>query len=1111
MAEIVGTLRALLDNDNAKRSAAEQSFQDARRQQPAATVSALFQALAEQQLEEPVREQAAVLLRQCLGKLRDDGSTWSQLGEAAQAACKAKLLELLELEPAAKVRRKIADIVQSLGNQLIDLEEDERPQNAQVWPELMPALMRMVMDRSKADGLKADALWTVTELLASIWQIFVANANNTLMVLRMSFASASEAVRGHAGQLLCELADNLSTKEDRATFVPLIPDVCGVLQQLASSAHTTECNALLQKLQGTPNSSDFFKDSVGQHLLPVLCTIAKSHQSEETQRLALEVLCSLLEGKPKAISNVPGYVQQTLEVCVHFLMKLSDDLDEWGQEEDEEAEDEDNFENGKEVIDRVSKCMGEKFPAVMETLKPAIATLFQAGAWKQTVAGLAILATIAEFVDDEATVLHMVGAVKAQLKASNPRVRHTAWSALAQFAEDHSEAVTSESSAAEFLPEFLVGLDDPCQRVQSRCMEAFQLYGGEVERELLEPYVAEMMKKLGQKLQSSCPLGIQKKTITFVAVLAGQMEDGFAPYYAPLMPILKNLVQSLLHKTEERTLLGKTFECISLLAASVGPEGFRADAEVIMQAMIQATQVPNLPSNDPVKEYMLEASQRICVTMKGNFVPFVPHILPGILEKFTLAPKEADQALVSGLDADTEVNVTLTKENGQVKVMIMSTSEMEDLQHAVGCVHTFVEELGKAYAPFVAQTAQALLLVFDFSMDEEIRDMAFDTWGLLCQSAREGGQADVVGQLVQEFLKRILPKFEQAGAEGRLDEEALKTAADGVTACLKKAGPGVLSREQVRHICQVALQALSASLKRRDASEAESRKRPTDDEDQEGDDGDEEGVNLRIACCEMAGALMQHHAPFFMSECLMLCMELVNRFIQPSVRWEDHRLALFVCCDMLEHLGTGVTPHWQQFLPAMLQDVLHQSAAIRQPACYGASLAAKDPAFGPMAKAAAASLSQLVVQARTTAKKKSGKPDQACADNALSALAEILVTHHQAIAEGEAQLWSVWLNGLPCQVDSEEGIKNHRTLVRFAEAEKPQVLGEAGANLPQILAILVDVYKTEMADDDTSRGIGQLVLKIGEQRLDQVAQKLKDKQRKKLLRIHREAKEARPA
>ena len=61
--------------------------------------------------------------------------------------------------------------------------------------------------------------------------------------------------------------------------------------------------------------------------------------------------------------------------------------------------------------------------------------------------------------------------------------------------------------------------------------------------------------------------------------------------------------------------LGKAFEGISMLAESVGAKTFLSDAENIMQAMIQALQMPSLPANDPVKEYMMSASERFCKTL----------------------------------------------------------------------------------------------------------------------------------------------------------------------------------------------------------------------------------------------------------------------------------------------------------------------------------------------------------------------------------------------------------------------------------------------------------------------------------------------------------------
>jgi len=102
--------------------------------------------------------------------------------------------------------------------------------------------------------------------------------------------------------------------------------------------------------------------------------------------------------------------------------------------------------------------------------------------------------------------------------------------------------------------------------------------------------------------------------------------------------------------------------------------------------------------------------------------------------------------------------------------------------------------------------------------------------------------------------------------------------------------------------------------------------------------------------------------------------------------------------------------------------------------------------FAPMAVQTAGSLVQVISGSRTRAKKKSDQALQACADNALSALVNIL-THHQSGLGVE--MWSAWLQGLPCQQDEEEGKRNHKLLVQFAFAEKPEVLGPNGANVPQ--------------------------------------------------------------
>jgi len=1094
--------------------AGEKAFDDAKRDQPAALVEGLFVALTRADLEVAAREQAVVLLRKCLQEATcNENSLWKRLG-AGQKVVQDQLLQVLQAETVGVVRRKVADCVQALGNQIVDIKAEDRPNNIQEWPDLLPTLLRLIVDSSKDSGTRGDCLYTVKELMMSVWQVMIANGEQTLQVLAMCFQDASQEVCGNALALFIELLENLSSKDERKRLAPLLPEVAKVLQKVASGNDPKPLKNVLTILSNQQEVSRFFKDILGE-LMSSLCLIARDHQDEDSRKLAIEAIINLFTTYPGGTATAQGLVQQALETCVFFMMKnLNDDVEEWSTlEEGAELDDEELYRIGRDNIDRLCQAAQQAgkgkdgqedrkyLDQLLELLKPVLSTLLSTGQWKETVVALSIFQQIAEHVDDEATVTQLLSGVQAQLKATHPRVRYAAWICVQQFAEDHNSAMIVEPCVGQLMAEFCNGLDEPIERVWCRGMEAFQTFGESVEREDMESWVKPMMLKIAPKLKG--PSQVQRMAITTVAVFAGQVEDSFAEYYGDLMPYLKGIIGETLHKVEERTLLGKCFECISLLAKAVGRTGFRQDAESIMEAMIKATQVPNLRSDDPVKEYMLAASSRICSVMKEEFLPMVPHILPGILEKFKLAPKDLadrDQLKGSSLE-DTEVTLTMTRgPDGQVKFLFMSTSEVEELHEALDCVHQFIEELGAHYAPFVAETAKALLPVFEFNIDEDIRDMAFETWGNLCQCSRDANQAGAVNDLVMEFLKQVTPAFEQ---KVNIDLDALKTKADGITCTLKKAGPNILQPEHVSSLCQLTINGIAESFKRRQEVQEKKAKKARDKDDvEEGEDEEEE--NLRAALIDVAGALMKHHPEAFMSCGLQSYLELVSNLKQSNFK-ADRKLFLSIACEFLDHLGTRAVPHWEKFMPVVLEDSLCPDPLRRQNACFAISVAARETAFAPVALETAKNLQKVVTESRGRAKKKSEKATQSCADNALSGIRVILQSHKEALGTAHEELWDVWLQGLPCQEDKEEGVKNHKDLLRFVMEERPEVLKQGASNFPKVLSILVSQYKTDMVDKETNEGIQQLVRNLGQARLEQFAADLSDKQKKKLLRVHREA------
>jgi len=1097
--------------------AAEKLLEDAKRDQPAALVEQLFATLQRTDIPEAARSQSVVLLRKSLEKAEiEEGSLWKRLG-SGQKVVQDKLIEILQTEQVGAVRRKVADCIRALGGQIININSDEKPwpNNIVAWPDLMPTLMQNIMNSSKASELRGDCLSIVKNLMFEIWPVMVTNGSQTLQVLAACLQDGSAEVCGNAIDVFLEMAEMIENKDDRSKLAPLIPDFVNALPKITSSTETLK--KVLETFSDQTETPSFLSSVMVSSVVPFLCEVVAQHPSDDCKKLALTSIGQIISYDGNGCLSNAQCMGRILEVNVSAMLgnNLSDDLEEWGslEDDDDELEGEELYRHGRTTINIICKAaMPEEgrsedrkhIDMLLELLKPPLARLFEIGDWKSVVCAMTVFQQMVEYVDDEATVKQLLSAVQAQVKASHPRVRHTAWTCLIQFAEDHPDVLRDEAHISQIMTLFTEGLDDPVERVCCRCMESFQHFGGDIDRDDVEPCMKPMMQKLAPKLKGTPQL--QQKAITSVAVLAGQVEDGFAEYYGDLMPYLKGIIGAASHKVEERQLLGKCFECVSLLAKAVGRKGFKQDAEVIMEAMIKTTQIPDLPSNDPVKEYMMAASSRICAVLKEDFLPMVPHVLPQILEKLTLSsPKEWGDLKAEDIKDDDEVTLTISRTpDGKQKIMIMNTSEMEDLENALQALHVFVNELGSHFSSFVADSAKALLAVFDFNIDENIRELAFEVWGELCKCAREAKDMGGLSQLILEFLNRIVPSFETS-EDSFIDVDALKTKAEGLASILKQAGPNVLQQAQVEQLCSITMGVMMKSFKRREEFVAEKEKtKPSGDEKAVIEMQIETEESLREKIEEVGGSLMMHHPDAFVSCGLMPYLNVVEE-LKKSKHKEDRKMILYIGCDILHHLGARAVSHWDKFMFILLEDIVSTDASRRQAACYGISAAAEQPAFAPIALETAKKLESVVTQSRSRAKKKSEKIAQAAADNAMSGIVAILQAHKDALGNAQEELWNAWLQGLPCQEDEEEGQKNHKLLLKFVLEERVEVLKQGASNLPKVLAILVDQYKTAMVDDETNKGIQRLVLNLGQARLEQLAGGLSEKQKKKLLRVHREA------
>merc|ERR1719316_440380 len=162
-------------------------------------------------------------------------------------------------------------------------------------------------------------------------------------------------------------------------------------------------------------------------------------------------------------------------------------------------------------------------------------------------------------------------------------------------------------------------------------------------------------------------------------------------------------------------------------------------------------------------------------------------------------------------DEQTQLTITVvTTAEGETKVLGLKTAEIEDMSQALAFVKTMVDELEEMYAPYIKDTATAMLKVFDFELGEEVREEAFEVWASLITVAQKTSNTAVLRELLQSLLGRVLQAMETT------DDLAWElTQATGLSTCLKAAGPAILQDNEVSTVCTQVFKLFKESLERR--------------------------------------------------------------------------------------------------------------------------------------------------------------------------------------------------------------------------------------------------------------------------------------------------------
>jgi hypothetical protein len=1100
--QCVQILAALQSPDKAVRKPAEDAYEKMAEQHTVAA-QALTQVMTTAPGEDS-RQQAAVLFRQLLGRRNKQDKTKSVLASLGDlTALKALLLGQLEKEPVPKVQKSVAHLVAHVAG----YEPGDIP-IPQAWPQLLPKLLEVVQVQAR----RAAALLVLQELAEELCDL-LAPQQQFLSVIESCAQDPDPEVKTAAMKLSFTFALHAKHTD---TLKPFIQPLLLMAAELAKSKDTQKnAQELLTVMNDVAEDSpSFLKDALAPTVFPAVVQFAQNEGlPSDIRRMSLQILVSMSKAKKgKLAPSIPGYIQEVVNLCTKFCLALDGDMEAWSaqleDDEDEDEEGEDLVDVAKEGLDVLIKNVGAEH--VLPLLFPNFMALMQQNTWQATHAVLSLMAVIAEYVDEESQVNEMVKETIKLLPHPNMRVRYAAWGCLAQFAEDHDETVP-ETFADETCQAFLVSLDDPVHKVLKRSLEGFGIVAQFIDRDLLDPACQPILQKLAPRAFQALEQfpKLTEEALAVMAILAQVMEEGFSRYYGELMPLLMQIMTATAASAEKRSCFGRAVECIAHVGSTGGAATFKGDAQKVMQAMIEVNKTTTGKEDDVGKEYILTASQVICKTLKKEFAPMVPHILPMVVELLYITPTDIN---AGGIDLESQEQTQLTisvvtTAEGETKVLGLKTSEIEDMNTALNFVKTMADELEEAFAPYVKDTATAMLKVFDFELGEDVREIAFEVWASLIAIARKTNNSAVLRELLQSLMSRVLGEMEKTDDLGWE-----LTQANGLSLCIKAAGPSVLQENEISATCAQVFKLFKESLERRDRIDQEGGPQVDDDEDEVQHDADSDDFNvvtvdirIRAALCEVLGAVMQHHADLFVKLISTDLLQLVERFLtQTNVKHKDEekKLAVYVICDIIDHLKDRAVNLWPKLVPTLIQCVADPDPKIAQAAAFGLALAAPNPQFAAFAPQATAQLQALLPTMEKKGKKHKVR-SLGVRDNAVSAYG-LLLRHHRAAvpAAADPAVWKQWLGYLPLKHDEEEAVKVHEMLIVLVLEQHAELLGKDYAHLPKILEIIAEIYgNTDLVTDDTTSKIHTMIKTLGEAGLSKFGASLSPKQQKKIMRI----------
>ena len=1007
--------------------------------------------------------------------LTRDDELWPKLSPPLKHNVKSELLACLHQEPERSITKKVCDSVSEIAVEIFDEvkvevmkslnkeSEDDDVKNHTVqiflkenqgWPELLPFIFQCVQTGNPSHGESAFLVFDqlarycmdmLIQYLGTIHGALSAGLSNPSLDVKIAAFTATSTFIGF-----------LESPTEREKFQSLVPALLGVLSDALNAGDEIAANTAVENLIEVADEHPRFLRKQIHEVAGAMIKIAEAESLDDaTRRLAAEFLVTLCEARERApgmMRKLPHLVQQLFNCCVAFLLEIEDDPD-WYTAEDEKNEDAGEtelYEFGQECLDRISISIGGK--SMLPVAGQAFSALMADGDWKKRHAALVGLAQIAEgcekVMKQEPVMSELVAMCVKGMSDQHAKVRWAACQGLGQLCTDLGPDL--QESHHESILRALIGLmeDFANPRVQAHACAAVVNFAEGCDQDIMGPYLDALITKLLALIQNGRK-NVQEGALTAMASIADASGDYFIKYYDNCVPLLREILE----KANDRSyhmMRAKALECISLVGMAVGKEKFANDAGAIMQFM-QNVQAAGLDPDDPFASYMLQAAARICTALGQDFVPYLPIVMPPMLEAAGAKPDfkvaEGDEDGAGNEDDDTETFFVAGKR------VSLHTSALEEKATACSMLCCFAYELKEGFCQYVEQVKNIMIPLLKFYFNEEVRIAAAQTLPELLKSFVEGASKGMgpTEDNCRQIAAEMWPHLVESLAK-EVDPDVVHIMLQSVQEMVDVAkGPMIMPVDLMGPVFDAFQQVLKDYEERRDLR---MERTVGEDFDAEEEEALMEEHEAESELLDALGNSLTSILKLYGDAALQFVEALLPSFydfLGPARYVEERRVALILMDDVIQYSPAGAAKYTNHVLPQLLQGSRDQNAGVRQSCVYGLGRTAehRQADFRPHVQTAVSIVMTIINDPEAR-----NEDNILATENAVGALGKFLEFHPECM---DPTAGTLFVQNLPLTEDDEEARVVHPQLVRLVSANDTRILGPSNANLAKIMEVLVKV------------------------------------------------------